>query len=45
MKLRPYQEEISTKAKDIVQKYGIVLLSLEVRTGKTIISLETIKKL
>lgn len=45
MKLRPYQEDISTKAKHIVQKYGIVLLSLEVRTWKTIISLETIKKL
>ena len=43
--LRPYQETISTQAKDIVAKHNFVLLSLEVRTGKTIISLEAVKKL
>jgi len=43
--LRDYQEELSTKAAEIVMEHNIVLLSAEVRTGKTIMALETIKKI
>lgn len=41
--LRDYQKEISLKAIDILKKYGLVYLSMEVRTGKTATSLETAK--
>ena len=39
LKLRPYQEEISAKAVDILKSRKIVYLAMEVRTGKTITAL------
>jgi len=39
LKLRPYQEEISAKAVDILKSKKIVYLAMEVRTGKTITAL------
>lgn len=42
--LRPHQESISTKAVSILNELGIVYLSLEVRTGKTLTSLATAQK-
>lgn len=33
--LRDYQKDISVKAIDILNKYGLVYLSMQVRTGKT----------
>jgi hypothetical protein len=44
MRLRDYQVEISSKAAGILKSKGIVYLSMQVRTGKTITSLETAKK-
>jgi hypothetical protein len=44
LQLRPYQDKLSTEATDILQRKGIVYLSCEVRTGKTITALETCKK-
>ena len=41
--LRPYQIEIATKWTDILQKYGIFYCTAEVRTGKTLIALETVR--
>lgn len=41
MELRDYQIEISQKACNILQNYKIVYLSMEVRTGKTLTSLNT----
>lgn len=38
---RPYQQEISEKGSEILKKNKILILSLEVRTGKTFISLLT----
>lgn len=43
-KLRDYQEQISTKAADKLKNLKIVYLSMEVRTGKTLTALETVKK-
>lgn len=43
MKIRDYQTELSIKANNILTELKIVYLALEVRTGKTIISLETAK--
>jgi len=43
MKIRDYQTELSIKANKILTELKIVYLALEVRTGKTIISLETAK--
>lgn len=40
-KLRDYQEEISKKAFNILERYKIVYLQMEVRTGKTFTSLQT----
>jgi hypothetical protein len=42
-KLRDYQIEIANKANEILNKYKIVYLSCEVRTGKTLMALETAK--
>tara|TARA_R110002020_G_scaffold334555_2_gene549787 strand:+ start:5418 stop:6677 length:1260 start_codon:yes stop_codon:yes gene_type:complete len=42
MKLRPYQEEISEKAVEVLKKLNIVYLSMEVRTGKTLTALHTV---
>ena len=44
LKLRDYQIELSSKAADLLQQYRFVILSMEVRTGKTITALETVKK-
>lgn len=44
IKLRDYQERLSSEASVILEKYWIVLLSAEVRTGKTFMALATIKK-
>ena len=44
-KLRDYQIDISEKAEKIINKYNIVLLNLEVRTGKTLIALNICKKI
>ena len=41
--LRPYQEEISQKAHDILLSKGLVYLSMEVRTGKTLTALNVCK--
>lgn len=41
---RPYQEQISEKAYKILNTKGIVVLSCEVRTGKTFMSLMTCQK-
>lgn len=41
MKLRDYQIEIANNAKDILSRLGIVYISAEVRTGKTLMALET----
>ena len=43
MQLRDYQIEISNKAAEILTNNYIVYLSMEVRTGKTVTSLETAK--
>ena len=43
MKLRPYQKDLSFKAASILSELKIVYLAVEVRCGKTIISLETAK--
>lgn len=41
--LRQYQSEIALRANKILNKYKIVYLAMEVRTGKTVTSLETAK--
>lgn len=43
--LRDYQLKICTRAKLILEQYGIVYLALEMRLGKTLISLEVCKRL
>ena len=43
--LRDYQIDISNKAADLIQKYNIAYLSMQVRTGKTITAMDTVKKL
>ena len=45
MKLRDYQEEIRDKAIDVLDKYGLVYLAMEVRTGKTLTSLSICEKI
>lgn len=42
--LRDYQEDISTRAAAILHAYGIVYLSMQVRTGKTLTALATAEK-
>jgi hypothetical protein len=44
MKLRPYQETLSTDACSILERRGLVYFNIEVRCGKTLIALETCKK-
>lgn len=41
MQLRNYQKEIAAKAQAILKRHKIVLLAAEVRTGKTLMALET----
>jgi len=43
MKLRQYQIEIANKANEILKELNIVYLCCEVRTGKTLMALETAK--
>ena len=40
MQLRPYQIELANKCFEVLSKYSIVYLAAEVRTGKTLTSLE-----
>ena len=44
MQLRDYQIELSSNACQLLKSYGIAYLSMQVRTGKTITSLETAKQ-
>jgi hypothetical protein len=44
MQPRPYQISISDKAADIIRKYGLVYLAMQVRTGKTVTALLTAEK-
>jgi hypothetical protein len=44
IQLREYQEEISTKAVEVLQKLKIVYLAMQVRTGKTLTSLAAAQK-
>lgn len=44
MVLRDYQEEISTKAANLLRSKGIAYLAMEVRTGKTITAMATASK-
>lgn len=44
MKLRDYQEKISSDACEVLQRKKIVYLAMQVRCGKTITALETCKK-
>jgi hypothetical protein len=41
MKLRDYQVDIANQAVSTLDEYGLVYISSEVRTGKTLMSLET----
>ena len=45
MKLRDYQIEIANKAAEKIKELGLVYIVSEVRTGKTLMSLETAKLL
>lgn len=45
IKLRPYQEAISTQAAEMIGVDGFVYLAMEVRTGKTLTSLSVAQKL
>ncbi len=45
IQLRDYQEEISKNACDIILEHGFVYLAMEVRTGKTLTSLSTAKRM
>jgi hypothetical protein len=44
LRLRDYQEEISNKAVELLKKYKIAYLALQVRTGKTLTSFATAHK-
>lgn len=44
IELRDYQEEISTKAANLLRSKGIAYLAMEVRTGKTLTALATATK-
>ena len=45
MKFRDYQIDIINKGLDILNKYKLLYLSMEVRTGKTLTSLGICKEL
>jgi hypothetical protein len=45
MKLRDYQDDLSTKGAEILRKFKILYFSMEVRTGKTFTALASFKKL
>jgi hypothetical protein len=44
MQLRPYQEEAVVKGLEILRTYGLVYFTMEVRTGKTYVSFETLQR-
>ena len=44
IELRDYQEEISTKAANLLRSKKIAYLAMEVRTGKTLTALATAMK-
>ena len=44
MQLRDYQVELSDKATQILNDYGLVYLAMEVRTGKTLTAFATAHK-
>lgn len=44
MKLRDYQEQISTRAAALLERYGLAYLAMECRTGKTATALATAEK-
>jgi hypothetical protein len=44
MQPRPYQIDISNRSADIIRKYGLVYLAMQVRTGKTVTALLTAEK-
>jgi len=44
LKLRDYQEEISDKAVELLKKYKIAYLAMQVRTGKTLTAIATAHK-
>lgn len=43
LQLRDYQTVLSEQASEILSRYKMVILSMEVRTGKTITALETVR--
>lgn len=45
LKFREYQKEKIAEAVDILSSYGIVYMACEVRTGKTLMSLEVAKRM
>lgn len=45
MELRSYQKEVLDKAITIIEREGLVYLALEMRTGKTLISLKIAEKI
>jgi SNF2 family DNA or RNA helicase len=45
MQPRPYQIDISNRAADIICKYGLVYLAMQVRCGKTVTALLTADKI
>lgn len=45
IKLRDYQEKISSDGVAILEKYGFLYLSMQVRTGKTLTALSTCHKI
>lgn len=44
MELRDYQKEIASQGLEILQEWGIVILSMQVRTGKTLTALEIARR-
>ena len=44
LELRDYQEEISNKAVELLKKYKIAYLAMQVRTGKTLTAMATAHK-
>jgi superfamily II DNA or RNA helicase len=44
LELRDYQEEISDKAVELLKKYRIAYLAMQVRTGKTLTAMATAYK-
>ena len=45
IELRDYQKEIVSRGVDIINKYNLLLLNMEVRTGKTLTALSICDKI